>query len=133
MAATYVDGIDGNVTMPSSHGGIAFSWDLAVAMRTKDVTAWPNTNRLSTWRGGLMDVTGNIGCFLQANAASTPPGLANLEIAGVAITLLAKTGCSYGGTALFTDGRIGDRVSEIAVEVTYSLRINSLVETWAIV
>jgi membrane-associated phospholipid phosphatase len=131
MAEEDISGHDGNVSMPSDHGGDAFSWSLSSVMRTKDTSRYGG-GRGSTHRGGLIDTDGNIGFFLRKGAANTAPGLGSQAVDGVSVTLTAASSCTYVGTFLFVNGTINHLFADPAIAGTWSIKANGLPsETWA--
>lgn len=132
MARNQASGMDGAVTMPTLHGGDIFSWSLAVAARNKDTTIYGG-GRFSRWKGGLFDSDVNIGAFIVYGTSNTAPGLYSMAIDGSTLTLQAATGCTYGGTAVFTNGAIDHTVGDPAAGLKYTCKFSGTVtETWAV-
>jgi hypothetical protein len=130
MAETDLSGFNGDVTLPSGHGGEAFAWTLNSTMNKKDVSRYGG-NRFAQKRGGIIEITGTISVRMRMGAANTAPGLTAPAADGSLLTLTAETGCTYSGTALF-DGSINHSFTDPAIDMTYNFEFTGTVtETWA--
>lgn len=130
MAESDLSGFNGNVTLPTSHGGKPIAWTMRAVQRKKDISRYGG-NRFATQRGGIIDFTGTIQVALRKSAANTAPGATALEADGAALTLAAETGCSYAGTALM-DFSMNHSNSDPAIEGTYDYVFSGTVtETWS--
>jgi hypothetical protein len=131
VAAIDLSGFNGNVTLPSTHGGAPIAWSLRAVQRKKDISRYGG-NRFATQRGGIIDFTGTIRVALRKGAASTAPGATALEADGAALTLTAETGCTYSGTALM-DFSMDHANDDPAIEGTYDYVFTGTVtETWVV-
>lgn len=135
MAATFISGTDGDVTLPSGVGGVPFKFSMKAAMRTKDVSAYGG-GRVSQHRGGLIDFSGSVGVFFQSGAAGTAPGLTSagaFSPDGASGTLTAMTGCTYTGAMIMTDGSLDSAIDDPAIGGAWNFKFSGAVtETWAV-
>lgn len=130
MAELDVSGFDGDVAMPAAHGGEAFSWSIRSATAVKNVSRYGG-GRFAKKRGGMIEPSGHIDLFLRQNAAATAPGLFDTAIDGATLTLTAATGCTYSGTAVFTNGTIDHAFADPAVAYGWDWEGNGTwTETW---
>lgn len=131
MASTDISGFDGDATLPNIHGGEAFAWSLRSATAVKNTSRY-NGGRFAKKRGGMIEVTGHVDIFLRQGSANDAPGAFDTVPDGSAITLQAATGCTYGGTAVFTNFTVDHTFGDPAVAAGWDIEFNGTVtETWA--
>lgn len=130
MAEQDVSGFDGDVTMPTVHGGEAFAWSLRSSTAVKNTSRYGG-GRFAKKRGGMIEATGHVDVFLRMDAANTSPGAFDTVPDGSAITLQAATGCTYGGSAVFTNFTLDHTFADPAVAAGWDFEFNGTVtETW---
>lgn len=129
MAERDISGFNGDVTLPSSHGGDPYAWTISVSHRDKETSRYGG-DRFVKRRGGLIDPSGTISVFLRMDAASTGPGAMDPVPDGSALTLTAEVGCTYAGTAII-EFNMSHAFADPAVEGTYNWRGNGAwAEVW---
>lgn len=132
MAESDLSGFNGDVTLPSGHGGDARGFTLRRSMNTKEVHRYGG-DRFGRFRGGILTLSGDITVFLRKGAAGTSPGIVNPAADGASLTLTLETGCTLVGTALFPDLSITHDFTDPAIEGTHSFTFTgSVAETWAV-
>lgn len=130
MAESFITGEGGSVTLPSTHGGRAFSFTLRSEQNIKDVSCYGGS-RFREFYGGLIQADGEINVQLRKGATGTPAGITNLERGGAALTLTADTGVTIGGTALFGFS-MNHAFNEPVIDGTYPYRFSgTITEAWA--
>lgn len=130
MAQTLISGHDGSVTLPGMHGGKAVRFSIGSQMTRKDITGYGD-GRFRKFRGGLLQVGGEIAVLARKGTTAEPINLTSPSIDGVTLTLTSDTGCAHSGTALF-DVSLQHSVDDPAIPVIYNYVFNGTVsESWA--
>jgi hypothetical protein len=131
MAETDLSGFNGDVTLPSAHGGEAKGFTVNRTMDDKDTSRYGGT-RFAKFRGGKITISGDISVFLRMGAAGTEPGFTTPGVDGASLTLQLETGCTLVGTALFSTLNVNHEMGDPAIEGTHGYKFNGDVnETWA--
>ena len=94
-------GNDGSVTF-AAHNIVASSWTMTISRVVSDVTAFDDTVRSKV--GGIPEITGSLTGFLEDDADPDFTGaVLNNNYEGSAITLTAKSGNTWTGTAIVSN------------------------------
>lgn len=102
MAETYVSGVDGSITMPTTaHNMAVKSWSASFTKHTSRVTRFGDA--AIRRRQGIQDMTGSLAGTPTFDAANLGPGAGggSADRGGSPITLQVATGCSYAPTCVF--------------------------------
>jgi hypothetical protein len=131
MAETDLSGFNGDVALPTGHGGEAHGFTVRRTMSSKATNRY-GADRFERWRGGTIGISGDVNVFLRMGAAGTAPGIVSPSADGATLTLTLESGCTLAGVAIFPDLNITHEFTDPAIEGTHGYRFNGVVtETWA--
>jgi hypothetical protein len=129
MAAKYITGVDGSVTLPSGFNLKSDSWSLTVSQALVNVTNYASggyEENVGGLKRGSFSITG----VLKYDDTTTTPGLTAIAKLGSAFTLLAVTGCTYAFTGIITSAPISSDVNA-GLRAAYSgVTSGTITEVW---
>ena len=130
MAAKFITGVDGSVTLPSGKNLKCDTWSLVVGQALVNVTNYVTSAGYEENVGGLKRGAFNITGVVQYDATDTTPNITGIAKLGETFVLLAITGCTYTFTGLITSAPIGSDVNA-GVRAGYSgVTSGQIVEVW---
>lgn len=110
MAAKFITGVDGSVTLPTGKGLLADSWSLVVGQALVNVTNY-GSGGYEENVGGLKRGSWSITGVVKYDDTSTTPGVTAIAKLGEAFTFLAVTGCTWAFTGIITSAPLSSDVS----------------------
>lgn len=128
MPETRAVGSDGDVTLPSGHNIVTRAWTMNINQPVTDTTGFGDTWRRN--RGGVYGGGGSISGVPEFDATSTAPGAAALSNTGGSGTLQVATGCTYGGTMIFSNFNAGSTQGGEATMSFDYVWDDTVTETW---
>ncbi len=133
MAETAIAGISGSFLLTGHHARVS-QWDAVI---TQDVNDCSGFGQAANWRenlGGMKVLRGSAAGYVTTAAASTAPAAdftASNDATGIAFTLTCKTGCTYTGTAIVNNVRVGTGINGNAVISFDFVSTATVTEAWA--
>lgn len=128
MAAQFLTGINGGVTLPSGHVAKLRAWSLSVNQEVHDVTNFDSTGDWHECIAGLKSWSGVASGFVQDNDSNLAP---NVDTpASGSITLTVRTGSTFAGTCIISNIAIGQAVDGVCSIAFAFVGNGALTETW---